>query len=83
MVANNRMINELKILWTEAVVDYFKVLYRKSPGDTEKNDETSQDSRCPGRTSNWAPSEQKSEVLTSDPVFLASSPFPHMFYVMI
>jgi hypothetical protein len=52
----------MKKIWEEAVITYFKILYRKLPGFTEENHENiSQDTNSMSRTR--LPSEWEYEVL--------------------
>jgi hypothetical protein len=52
---------ELRNMYRERFVAYFKVLFRHLPGVTEENYQIfRQASPCPGRDSNQAPPEYKS-----------------------
>jgi hypothetical protein len=45
------MNNDLKEMWTEAVLSYIEVLYRQSPGGTEDVLKNPQNDWCSGRES--------------------------------
>jgi hypothetical protein len=58
--------DELKRVWKDAVVAYFKVLTQNLPGWTERNHENQcQDIRSPGRDLNPGPAEYEAGVLTT------------------
>jgi hypothetical protein len=56
------MIDELERMRKEAVVFYFKALFRHSPRGTEEDQERTQDSPCPGRDLNQELLKYKSEA---------------------
>jgi hypothetical protein len=56
------MISELQRTWKEAVVAQLYALSRNLSGGYEENQETSQDSRCPGRDTNRARPEHNPEA---------------------
>jgi hypothetical protein len=60
------MNGELVIMRKEAIVAYFKVLFRHFPEETEKNmKHLGPNSRFPGRDSNPKTSEHKDKRLTT------------------
>jgi hypothetical protein len=64
------MNDELERMWKEAVVAYSKLPSWHFLGETGENEENhNQDSRCPARDSNQAPSEYKSDALPPHPTF--------------
>jgi hypothetical protein len=63
--------DQLERMWKKAVVAYFKVLSRHSPGGTEENHEIlSQDSRCPVRYLNTGLPEYEAGVLCDSRVMM-------------
>jgi hypothetical protein len=61
--------DELKSIWKEAVLAYFKEPLRNYRGKTEENHILKQDSRCPNQDSKRDPPEYNSEVLPLEPIF--------------
>jgi hypothetical protein len=57
--------DEFVRMWNEAIVAYFKVLFRYLPGGTEKNKEKdSQDRWSQGRNLNPGPPEYEAKMTT-------------------